>query len=428
VTKILQAVRGMRDILPAETVIWQHVIGVCQDLCARYGYSEIKLPILEKTQLFKRSIGDVTDIVEKEMYTFVDRNGDSLSLRPEGTACCVRAGIEHGLLYNQVQRLWYLGPMFRHERPQKGRYRQFYQWSVEAFGVAQSSLDVELIAMTKHLWDELALDDLKLQLNTLGLPHEREKFRVDLQEFLRANIAALDEDSKHRIDSNPLRVLDSKVLATQEILVNAPKLADYLEEESKQHFAEVCALLDSLEIAYEVNPCLVRGLDYYNHTVFEWVTDKLGAQATVCAGGRYDRLVGQLGGKDTPAVGFSMGIERVVLLLSEMHDWQQSVDFYIITTAENLKYYALQVAALLRDELDIATTIIDHKGGGIKSQFKRADQARAKYALIIGEDEVAAQTVTLRYLQKDAAQKQIAIDDLVDECLFLVMEDDDATA
>ena len=410
-TKGLQAIRGMRDVLPDESVIWQFIVSTCQQLCQSYGYREIKLPILEKTQLFKRSIGDVTDIVEKEMYTFEDRNGDSLSLRPEATACCVRAGIEHGLLYNQVQRLWNIGPMFRHERPQKGRYRQFYQWSVEAFGMGGAAIEAELIHMTQRLWKSLGLENLTLQINTLGLSEERAHYRADLQEFLRHRVDSLDEDSKRRIDSNPLRVLDSKIPETQQLLHDAPRLVDYLGAESKEHFSELCALLDGLGCAYEINDRLVRGLDYYNHTVFEWVTKDLGSQATVCAGGRYDSLVSQLGGKETPAVGFAMGLERIVLLLAEKRDWQSQPDIYVVADKPCVAY-AMQAVSDLRAIFTDLTIISDHKGGSMKSQFKRANQSGASYALVFGEQEMQQQQVTLKPLREAGEQQLITLTEL----------------
>ena len=318
-SKAIQAVRGMNDCLPGETNKWQMVEEVLRRVAGNYGYAEIRMPIVESTALFKRGIGEVTDIVEKEMYTFDDRNGDSLTLRPEGTASCVRAGNQHGLLYNQEQRLWYMGPMFRHERPQKGRYRQFHQFGIETYGIASADIDAEVIMLSARLWKELGINEfVTLELNTLGSNEDRAKYRDALIEFLSANEEALDEDSKRRMQTNPLRVLDSKNQDVQAMLVNAPKLSEYLSVESSEHFNGLCKRLDVAGIKYVINERLVRGLDYYNRTVFEWVTDSLGAQGTVCAGGRYDGLVEQLGGKGTPAVGFALGIERLVLMLTAL--------------------------------------------------------------------------------------------------------------
>ena len=396
-----------------ETVIWQFVEAACQSLCHSYGYLEIKLPIVEKTKLFKRGIGDVTDIVEKEMYTFEDRNGDSLSLRPEATASCVRAGIEHGLLYNQIQRLWYMGPMFRHERPQKGRYRQFYQWGVEAFGMGAPSVEVELILMVNQLWRQLGIEGLVLQINTLGLAEERMEYRKALQDFLNQHKADLDDDSQRRIGSNPLRVFDSKVEKTQAILSDAPKLMDYLGEDSKQHFATVCRLLDEAGCAYEINSRLVRGLDYYNHTVFEWETDQLGAQATVCAGGRYDGLVEQLGGKATPAVGFSMGLERIVLLLQAMRSWEKPLDVYTIVDSDPICMpYAMKILTAIRSRFPELSVVVDHKGGGFKSQFKRANKSGARFALVFGEKECREGNFSIKPLLDDREQQLVNTDNI----------------
>lgn len=373
------------------------------DLLARYGYSEIRMPIVEQTDLFRRSIGEVTDIVEKEMYTFEDRNGDSLTLRPEGTASCVRAAEQHGLLYNQVQRLWYTGPMFRHERPQAGRYRQFHQVGVEAFGMAGPDIDGELILLTHRLWQALGLrDQVVLEINTLGSPADRSEYRAALVAFLQAHKNELDEDSQRRISRNPLRVLDSKDPNTQKLLANAPSLMDYLAPESAAHFSELCALLDAAGIAYVVNPRLVRGLDYYSHTVFEWITDALGAQGTVCAGGRYDGLVEQLGGRATPAVGFAMGIERLVLLLSQQDiTLPELTHGYIVSSDAQA---ALLFAEQLRSE-DEQLRLLTHCGGGsFKSQLRRADRSGAQMALILGADEITQKAVTIKDLRQDGAQ------------------------
>ncbi len=414
--KQIQAIRGMNDCLPSETPAWQKVESVIREVVAAYGYNEIRMPIVESTDLFKRSIGEVTDIVEKEMYTFEDRNGDSLTLRPEGTACCVRAGNQAGLLYNQEQRLWYMGPMFRHERPQKGRYRQFHQVGVESFGIASADIDAEVIILSSRFWKAFGLDKhVTLQLNSLGSNEARANYRDALIVYLEQHQDSLDEDAKRRMYDNPLRVLDSKNPEVQAALANAPSLSDYLDDESKEHFAQLCALLDNAGIAYELNPCLVRGLDYYNRTVFEWVTTSLGSQGTVCAGGRYDGLVEQLGGKATPAVGFAMGMERLVLLLETLEllgDLPASADVYVINAGEGTLGAAFSLAEQLRDALP-SVRVMSHCGGGnFKKQFKRADKSGAKVALIIGEDELANQQVTVKYLRQDIQQQCIAQSEL----------------
>ncbi|WP_221076654.1 histidine--tRNA ligase [Agarivorans aestuarii] len=415
--KQIQAIRGMNDCLPSDTPAWQKVESVIREVVAAYGYNEIRMPIVESTDLFKRSIGEVTDIVEKEMYTFEDRNGDSLTLRPEGTACCVRAGNQAGLLYNQEQRLWYMGPMFRHERPQKGRYRQFHQVGVEAFGIASSDIDAEVIILSSRFWKAFGLEKhVTLQLNSLGSNEARANYRDALIAYLEQHKEALDEDAKRRMYNNPLRVLDSKNPEVQAVLVDAPSLSEYLDQESKDHFEQLCALLDNAGIAYELNPRLVRGLDYYNRTVFEWVTSSLGSQGTVCAGGRYDGLVEQLGGKATPAVGFAMGMERLVLLLETLEllgDLPSSADVYVINAGEGTLGAAFSLAEQLRDALP-SVRIMSHCGGGnFKKQFKRADKSGAKVALIIGEDELANQQVTVKYLREDIQQQCIAQSELV---------------
>jgi histidyl-tRNA synthetase len=407
----------MNDCLPSDTPAWQKVESVIREVVAAYGYNEIRMPIVESTDLFKRSIGEVTDIVEKEMYTFEDRNGDSLTLRPEGTACCVRAGNQAGLLYNQEQRLWYMGPMFRHERPQKGRYRQFHQVGVEAFGIASADIDAEVIILSSRFWKAFGLEKhVTLQLNSLGSNEARANYRDALIAYLEQHKDALDEDAKRRMYNNPLRVLDSKNPEVQAVLVDAPSLSEYLDQESKDHFEQLCALLDNAGIAYELNPRLVRGLDYYNRTVFEWVTSSLGSQGTVCAGGRYDGLVEQLGGKATPAVGFAMGMERLVLLLETLEllgDLPSSADVYVINAGEGTLGAAFSLAEQLRDALP-SVRVMSHCGGGnFKKQFKRADKSGAKVALIIGEDELANQQVTVKYLREDIQQQCIAQSELV---------------
>jgi histidyl-tRNA synthetase len=383
---------------------------------ASFGYQEIRTPIVESTDLFKRSIGEVTDIVEKEMYTFDDRNGDSLTLRPEGTASCVRAGNQHGLLYNQQQRLWYMGPMFRHERPQKGRYRQFHQFGVETYGLAGPDIDVEVIVMSARLWREFGLTNhVKLELNSLGSPEARATYRDALVEYLRTHFDVLDEDSKRRLETNPLRVLDSKNPDVQAIVKEAPLLLDYLDDESQQHFSMLCERLTQLGIEFEVNPRLVRGLDYYNRTVFEWVTADLGAQGTVLAGGRYDGLVEQLGGRATPAVGFAMGLERLVLLIETLQTAQLSdavADVYVMPMSDSLFVYAMQVAEQLREQMPALNVQLHCGGGNLKKQFKRADKTGAVVGIVIGEDEAQQQCVGVKPLRAQGEQESIALDAL----------------
>ncbi|ABM24199.1 MULTISPECIES: histidine--tRNA ligase [Shewanella] len=410
--KQIQAIRGMNDILPTQSPLWQKVEAVLRSSVSAYGYSEIRTPIVENTDLFKRSIGEVTDIVEKEMYTFEDRNGDSLTLRPEGTASTVRAGNEHGLLYNQEQRLWYMGPMFRHERPQKGRYRQFHQFGVEVYGIGSADIDAEVLMLSARLWEKLGISEhVTLELNTLGDPAERAAYRDALIAFLEQHKDKLDEDSQRRMYSNPLRVLDSKDPQVQGILTDAPALMDYLGEESSQHFAQLRELLDAVGIQYRVNPRLVRGLDYYNRTVFEWVTNSLGSQGTVLAGGRYDGLVAQLGGKDTPAVGFAMGLERIVLLLETLgltQDIPAAVDVYVTAMGENCLVEAIKVAQELRSALPHLKVMSHCGGGNVKKQMKRADKSGASVALLIGEEELAEGMVTVKHLRNDNEQQQVA--------------------
>lgn len=410
--KQIQAIRGMNDILPTQSPLWQKVEAVLRSSVAAYGYSEIRTPIVENTDLFKRSIGEVTDIVEKEMYTFEDRNGDSLTLRPEGTASTVRAGNEHGLLYNQEQRLWYMGPMFRHERPQKGRYRQFHQFGVEVYGIGSADIDAEVLMLSARLWEKLGISEhVTLELNTLGDPAERAAYREALIAFLEQHKDKLDEDSQRRMYSNPLRVLDSKDPQVQSILGDAPALMDYLGEESSQHFAQLRELLDAVGIQYRVNPRLVRGLDYYNRTVFEWVTNSLGSQGTVLAGGRYDGLVAQLGGKDTPAVGFAMGLERIVLLLETLaltQDIPAEVDVYVAAMGDNCLVEAIKVAQELRSALPTLRVMSHCGGGNFKKQIKRADKSGAQVALLIGEEELAEGVVTVKYLRNDNEQQRVA--------------------
>ncbi|GGP81260.1 histidine--tRNA ligase [Shewanella ulleungensis] len=422
--KQIQAIRGMNDILPTQSPIWQKVEAVLRSSVSAFGYSEIRTPIVESTDLFKRSIGEVTDIVEKEMYTFEDRNGDSLTLRPEGTASTVRAGNEHGLLYNQEQRLWYMGPMFRHERPQKGRYRQFHQFGVEVYGIGSADIDAEVLMLSARLWDQLGIKEhVALELNTLGDPAERAAYRDALIVFLEQHKDKLDEDSQRRMYSNPLRVLDSKDPQVQAILADAPALMDYLGEDTKTHFSTLCELLDAVGIQYTINPRLVRGLDYYNRTVFEWVTTSLGSQGTVLAGGRYDGLVGQLGGKDTPAVGFAMGLERIVLLLETLeltNDIAAEVDVYVTAMGDNCLVEAIKVAAELRQQLPTLKVMSHCGGGNFKKQMKRADKSGAQYALIIGENEIANNQVAIKPLRNNNEQQLVARDELVTKIAELI--------
>ncbi|PRD35764.1 UNVERIFIED_CONTAM: hisS [Trichonephila clavipes] len=403
----INAIRGMNDILPDATPRWQQIEDILRRLMQRYGYSEIRLPVVEPTPLFKRAIGEVTDIVEKEMYTFEDRSGESLTLRPEGTAGCVRAALEHGLTHNQSPKLWYTGPMFRYERPQKGRYRQFHQFGVETFGQAGPDMDAELILLTARLWRELGLSDaVTLEINSLGEPEARAVYRKALVQYLEQHRTQLDDDSQRRLTSNPLRVLDSKDPGTRQILVGAPKLTDYLDEDSVRHFEALRAQLDACGIAYVVNPNLVRGLDYYNKTVFEWVTTALGAQGTVCAGGRYDGLVAQLGGQATPAVGFAIGLERLVLLLEALRPGtpEADADVFVMAPGEGGGIAAISLAEQLRDALPALRIVYNCGGGSFKSQFRKADKSGARLALILGEEEVANGTVGIKWLRETRDQ------------------------
>ncbi|HIF9249716.1 TPA: histidine--tRNA ligase [Photobacterium damselae] len=400
--KQIQAIRGMNDCLPTQSPLWQKVEGTVKQVISSYGYNEVRMPIVESTHLFKRAIGEVTDVVEKEMYTFEDRNGDSLTLRPEGTAGCVRSGIQNGLLYNQEQRLWYIGPMFRHERPQKGRYRQFHQFGVEVFGLNGPDIDAELIMMTARLWRELGIHEhVTLELNSIGSLEARAEYRTALIAFLEQHMEVLDEDAKRRMYTNPLRVLDTKNPEIQNILGDAPKLSEYLDQDSREHFAGLCELLDAAGIRYQVNERLVRGLDYYNRTVFEWVTDSLGAQGTVCGGGRYDGLVEQLGGKVTPAVGFAMGLERLVLLMEtlEQTEVRRSVDVYMVTAGEGTLAAGMKLAEVLRSQIPDLRVMTHFGGGNFKKQFKRADNVGAVVALVLGENEIAENTVVVKDLR-----------------------------
>ena len=411
----IKAIRGMNDILPAQTPLWQFFEAQVKLVFDQYGYQEIRMPIAEKTDLFCRSIGEATDVVEKEMYTFADRNGDNMTLRPEGTASCVRAAQEHGLTYNQVQRLWYHGPMFRYERPQKGRQRQFHQFGAEVYGLDGPDVDAELIIMTARLWRQLGLQGaVKLQLNTLGSAAARAAYRTDLVAFLQANMALLDADSQRRVTTNPLRVLDSKDESTQALLDGAPNFYGYLDDESRVHFERLRELLDAAGISYEVNPRLVRGLDYYCKTVFEWVTDKLGAQGTVCGGGRYDGMIEQLGGKPTPAVGWAMGVERMILLLQEMQQEPaglgQQADVYLAHMGDAATVRTMQLAEQLRTDIPGLRLLWHCGGGSLKNQMKKANRCGAKLVLIMGEDELVQGQIQIKPLQGQGEQQSISLD------------------
>ncbi|MFK3618475.1 histidine--tRNA ligase [Pasteurella multocida] len=415
--KTIQAIRGMNDCSPTESPLWQWVEGKVRSVLQNYGYSEVRMPIVESTPLFARAIGEVTDVVSKEMYTFWD-NDEQLTLRPEGTAGCVRAAIEHGWIYNQEQRLWYMGPMFRHERPQKGRYRQFHQAGVEVFGIPNPEIDAELIMLTARLWKELGIaEHVTLQLNSIGSLEARKNYRSALVAFLQQHVDLLSEEEKERLEKNPLRILDTKNQALQAVLNDAPKLLAYLDDDSREHFVQLCALLDAVGIQYEVNPKLVRGLDYYNKTVFEWVTSALGAQGTVCGGGRYDGLVEQLGGHATTGVGFAMGLERLVLLVQEVNQsirLPSAVDIYVVYQGEGTTLAAFQLAETLRTELPQLRVMTHCSGGNFKKQFKRADKSGATLALVIGESEVQNQQVVVKHLLGGAEQQTLALDDIVD--------------
>lgn len=407
----IQAIRGMHDILPEQSPYWQWLESHARQVLAGYGYQEIRLPIVEKTELFKRSIGEVTDIVEKEMYTFEDRNGDSLTLRPEGTAGCLRACLEHGLLHNQSHRLWYYGPMFRHERPQKGRYRQFYQLGVETYGMPGPDIDAEMVLLTDRLWKRLGIRDMvELQINSLGTSEERLAYRGTLVEYFKQHLNLLDEDSLRRLETNPLRILDSKNPEMQAMLQQAPVLLEHLGAESLAHFDSLKATLDDLGIAYTINTRLVRGLDYYGKTVFEWVTERLGSQGTICAGGRYDGLIEQLGGKANHAIGFAMGMERILALLEllETVPVAASVDVYMIRVGSEAEAAGMRLAESIRDQLPHLKLQVNCGGGSFKSQFKKADKSGAEYAIVIGDDEAARGEVALKPLRAD--QEQLTLD------------------
>jgi histidyl-tRNA synthetase len=415
-TEKIQSVKGMHDILNDSTGDWQYLEKTIQTVLSRYGYEEIRTPLVEKTELFERSIGEATDIVSKEMYTFPDRNDQRLTLRPEGTASSVRSLMQHGLYQNNPLRLWYCGPMFRYERPQKGRTRQFHQIGAEVYGLNGPDIDAELIAMSARFWKELGINGLQLQLNTLGTNVARQRYREVLVEYLSDNEADLDEDSRVRLLKNPLRILDSKNPEMQALINAAPSMADYMDEESINHFEGLKQLLDEINIAYTVNPRLVRGLDYYSKTVFEWLTDQLGAQATVCAGGRYDGLIEHFGGKAIPGIGFAMGLERLVELMgsSEERKNQQKPHVYLIIAGEETVTTGFKLAERLKNELKELKLLMHCGGGSFKSQFKKADKSGAQLALILGEDELQKQTISLKPLRKEGDQTEVSWEKLAE--------------
>lgn len=415
----LQSIRGMNDILPSDSPKWQYFESQVKEVLSQYGYREIRMPIVEPTELFARGVGEHTDIVEKEMYTFLDRNEDSLTLRPEGTAGCVRAALEHGLLHNQIQRLWYYGPMFRYERPQKGRYRQFYQVGVETFGMAGADIDAELILLTHRLFKKLGVSKaLTLHINTLGSSEARARYRKALVDYLEGIKDKLDDDSQRRLYVNPMRILDSKSASTQALLNDAPQFDNYIDDESKEHFNALCKLLENNDIPFVVNPRLVRGLDYYTKTVFEWMTDALGAQGTVCGGGRYDGLVPMLGGKETPASGFAMGIERILLLLDTLNvvpeHIEKTIDVFLVAAGNQAESQALKLAELVRDGHSTIRLQMNAGGGSFKSQMKKADKSGAAVALILGDDEAAQQSVQVKDLQGNNPQQAVKWQDVAE--------------
>ena len=409
----LQAIRGMHDILMEKTPIWQYIERTISAVVAQYGYREIRLPVVEKTEVFSRCIGTQTDIVSKEMYSFADRNGDSLTLRPEGTAGCVRAGIEHGLFHNQVQRLWYMGPMFRHERPQKGRQRQFHQAGVETYGFSGADIDAELIVLCAKLWQRLGIGGLVLELNSLGSRETRAAYRNKLVEYFSAHRDRLDDDSRKRLEANPLRILDSKNPDMADLLADAPHISAYLDDESKQHFAELRDFLNERQIAYTVNPRLVRGLDYYDKTVFEWISRDLGAQGAVCAGGRYDGLVDQLGGPAVPAAGFAIGLERLVELVDESAAAIESAPhIYFIPAGKNTIHKGMELCESLRDRMPGIRIVMHCGGGSLKSRFRKADKSGAEIALILGDDELDRKSFGVKNLRKKQQQTEVCWDTL----------------
>jgi histidyl-tRNA synthetase len=404
----IQPIRGMNDVLPDAIGAWQFLETTVRELLTAYGYAEIRVPIVEHTELFKRAIGEFTDVVEKEMYTFTDQGGDSLTLRPEATAGIMRAAISNGMLRGARHKLWCTGPMFRHERPQKGRYRQFYQVDVEALGFTGPDIDAELIAMTARLWRRLGIERVRLQINSLGTPESRRAYREKLVTYFRGYESRLDADSRRRLEGNPLRILDSKNPEMRDIVDGAPLLTDHLDPESKEHFDAVCSMLRDVGVAYQVNPRLVRGLDYYTRTVFEWITDALGAQDAVCSGGRYDGLISQLGGEATPGVGFAMGVERAVELLVQAQRTPPATgaDVYVVVNGEKAAAAGLRLVEHLREELPHRRFELNLGGGNFKAQFRRADRSGAGLALIVGDDEVARGVVAMKPLRVEAGQTE----------------------
>ena len=412
-SKTIQAIRGMNDILPDESPLWEFVEDGVREVFRQYGYRNIRTPVLEFTELFVRGVGEATDIVEKEMYSFVDSmNGDKLSLRPEGTAPVVRAALEHNLLHNGPQRLWYSGPLFRHERPQRGRYRQYHTFGVEALGYSGPDIDLELLQLAHRLWRILGINGVQLQINSIGSAEERRAFRAQLIDYFEHHLAALDDEARRRLHANPLRLLDSKNPALQPVINAAPRLMDALGSESRANFEAVQAGLREAGIAYTVNPRLVRGLDYYNLTVFEWVDDRLGAQNAICSGGRYDGLFEQLGGKATPGCGFGIGVERVLLLLKDAAHPAVAPDAYVVRQGETAERFGGRVAETLRDA---GLAVVAHCGGGsFKSQMKKADASGARFAVIVGDDEVNAGSVSVKPLREDARQVRSSISEAID--------------
>ncbi len=420
----LNPVRGMNDILPDQSHVWQHVEGVIASELARHGYREIRVPVIERTELFARSIGAGTDIVSKEMYTFADRNGDSLTLRPEATAGIARAALTHGLAWNQTQRLWCMGPMFRHERPQKGRYRQFYQVDVEAYGFEGPDIDAELIALSARIWRKLGIRHARLELNSLGTAASRAAYRDVLVAYFNDHRDALDSEALERLALNPLRLLDSKDPALAPLIEGAPSFAEHLDSESAEHFAALLEKLDDIGIEYRINPRLVRGLDYYSRTVFEWVTDRLGAQNAICSGGRYDALLEQLGGRGAPAIGWALGVERLVALMAAEDEAPsaRAPDVYMVRVGEAAERAAFKLAARLREALADLRLVVNCGGGSFKSQLKRADRSGARFALILGEQEVVQEAAMLKPLRTDESQHAVAFTALVDKFRQLLRE------
>ncbi len=413
-SKRIQSIRGMHDVLPPESGELRAIEHATQNVLQQYGYQEIRMPLLEQTELFKRSLGEVTDIVEKEMYTFEDRNGDSLTLRPEGTASCVRAGIQHGFLYGQPQRLWYCGPFFRHERPQKGRYRQFHQLGVETFGFVGPDIDAEIIILTAHMWKKINLPmQPRLEINSLGSSQARKKYREKLITYFQQHEDKLDKEASQRLHANPMRILDSKNPELHDVIQNAPSLLEHLDAESAEHFFQLQKILDAANIEYSINSRLVRGLDYYSKTVFEWIAEGLGAQATICAGGRYDGLIEQLGGKPCPAAGFAIGLERLASLLEGSSQTDHLVDVYMVLMGEAAEIAGFQLAGQLRTQLPTSSVVTNCGGGSIKSQMKRADKSQARLAFILGEDELKNQNVTVKYMREKREQETISQNDVV---------------